>query len=350
MSALRRGGVVLLLAVGGPWTAHGQVTGGDVALLAGRDEPRSAGVGAPALSADVGSGALSAPAIPVPAPALPVSPPVLRVSAGGMLVSASMPDHPASAVSPGSLLVTRPAPPERRLPRESTGRIARATVMSALVPGAGQFYVGQRRGWVYLTLEVIAWGFWIDRRSAGADARDRYRDFAWDEARIHDGPRVDGDFDFYETLSNWERSGAYDVDPASAGVQPESDVATFNGTIWRRAEGLYLPGGADTPESDPGYLRALGYYADFAYADGFLWDWRGSGEARETYAGLIRSSDDRYREATNVMGAIIANHVVSAVDAFLSSRGMALPVEARVLPAAGIGGTRWTAHMSLKPR
>lgn len=236
--------------------------------------------------------------------------------------------------------------PERRIQASETPSVAKPVVLSAVVPGVGQLTLGQRRGWLYLALEAVAWGFYLDRRAAGVDGRDAYRDFAWEEARLHAQPRVEGEFDYYETMSKWDRSGAYDVDPDASGVQPESDMTTYNGNIWTRATGIFVPGD-DPPEVDPGYQRALAYYSDRAYRSAFLWDWRGDEGARGTYTDMIKSSDDYFRQATNVLGAIIANHLVSAVDAFFSARGMSTPVEARFAPMYGSATGRWTAFVSV---
>ena len=223
--------------------------------------------------------------------------------------------------------------PFRTPRRQEAPSAGRATFLSAVLPGAGQHVLGQRRKWLYLALEATGWVFYVDRRSSGSDLAGAYRDFAWSEARIQNGPRVDGDFDYYERLSKWGRSGAYDADPGSAGIQPETDPSTWNGSVWGLAERLFLPDGPSTPPTDPQYQRALEYYADRGYDDTFLWDWAGTGSAQEEYTDLISASDDRYRQATNILGGIIANHVVSAVDAFLSARGLANPAEMRVSPA-----------------
>jgi hypothetical protein len=236
-------------------------------------------------------------------------------------------------------------PPVR--PQAATRSPGRATLYSTVIPGAGQHLLGQKRKWAYLALEAAGWFFYVDRRSSGGDLKAAYRDFAWEEARIQLAPRVDGDFDYYETLTKWGQSGAFDADPGSNGIQPEEDPATFNGSIWRLATGLFLPGGPSTPPSDPQYQRALAYYQERGYGTDFLWDWNGTGTAQDEYADLISASDERYRQATNVLGAIIANHVVSAVDAFLSARGVSTPSEIRVAPVFDPSGSRWHAHVSL---
>jgi hypothetical protein len=270
------------------------------------------------------------------------------------------------ALPPGTPMEGRPVAPEAgwaggppdigwtqpwaipRRPRQSSPpSVAVVTALSAVLPGAGQHVLGQRRKWAYLAIEGLAWGFWIDRRSAAGDFRDRYRDLAWNEARIRSTPRVDGDFEYYETLSKWQRSGAFDADVDAAGVQPEADPLTFNGSIWALAVRIYLPDGAMTPENDLRYQRALTYYQERAYGTELLWDWTGTADARQTYADLIGESDRHFQQATNVLGVLIANHVVSTVDAFLTARGLAVPGEARVVPAFGGRGTGWTATVRL---
>lgn len=197
--------------------------------------------------------------------------------------------------------------------------VAVATASSAVIPGVGQLLLGQRRGWGYLALEALGWWAWTNRRGAGADARQAYRDFAWEQGRVQSSARVEGNFDYYETMSDWDRSGAFDADPTTAGVQPETDPTTFNGSIWSLATRLF-PDLSGAPDGEP-RPEALGYYVERAYGTEFGWDWTTAGPgARNRFEELIEESDDKYRQATNVLGAILAHHVVSGVDAFLSAR------------------------------
>lgn len=276
----------------------------------------------------VGAGSLGVPAA-VAQPtkdAHRVEWPVLSPPTG--VTDASIPGRLDTAPSAAALRSLRPFVLPQVLDARS---LAANTALSAALPGAGQLRLGQRRAWAYLALETGAWVYYANRRSAEGSARIRYRDFAWDRARIQPSTRVDGDFDYYETLSKWTRSGAWDADPGTAGVQPETDPSAFNGSIWSLADRIYQPG-PGAPPGDPRLEQALAWYRERAYGPEFLWDWSGTGTARSEYAGLIRDSDARSRQATNALGVVLANHVVSAVDALLSSRGRTVPVEARFAP------------------
>ena len=53
---------------------------------------------------------------------------------------------------------------------------------------------------------------------------------------------------------------------------------------------------------------------------GFQWSWRDHSLEHEVFRETIRRSDDGFRRAQNQVGLLLANHVVSAVDALISSR------------------------------
>lgn len=234
-------------------------------------------------------------------------------------------------------------PPQQITPDPGPGTVA---LLSLGLPGAGQHVMGQRRKWVYLALEVVGWAFFLERRGAGGDLRNEYRTLAWDRARTQTGPRIDGDFDYYETLTKWARSGAFDEDPSASGLQPEGDPSTFNGSVWALSQQIFLPGGGPVPPDDPSYVNALDYYRERAYGEEFLWDWSGSPGAQQGFSDVISESDDRFRQATTALGLVIANHLVSAADAFLASRGVQPPARIRVTPRTS-PGQGWEAAVTV---
>lgn len=228
--------------------------------------------------------------------------------AGSGAVAWTVPDLPVSAGAPSAYVALR----------------------SLAVPGWGQWVLGQRRGIAYAALEASLWIAWVERRARAGELRDRYRDLAWTSARLAHGPRRDGPWAYYEHLTRWMRSGVFDRDPGTPGVQPEEDPDTFNGRIWSLALSIHGGGGTAAP-GDPGFPAALAWYGERAYGDGYLWDWTGKEPQLAEFRRLIDESDQRFRQATTALGAVLANHVLSATDAFLSSRTPLLP-EARLAP------------------
>lgn len=195
-----------------------------------------------------------------------------------------------------------------------------AFLYSALVPGFGQRKLGQGRWIAYLAVEGASWIAFGHARWSAADLRGQYRDLAWDVARRFDGSRVDGDFSYYEAMEKFEASGAFDTDPAAPGVQPQMDRSTFNGLAWSLATEIYFPSGANPLPGDPEYEAALAHYEARAYDERFEWSWAGQSAARTDYENLIDSSDGYSRRASRFLGVVIANHLLSGVDAFVTAR------------------------------
>lgn len=194
-----------------------------------------------------------------------------------------------------------------------------ATLASLAVPGSGQLLRDRDRGWAYLGVEALALLGYLERSRSGDALRDRYRDLAWEVARIRNRPREDGDFGYYEALAQYPSSGAWDRDADAEGIQPETDPDTYNGRIWTLAREIYLGGGRGEPGSE-GYDRALAYYRERGYGPGMRWSWSDEPRARARYRNLIDRSDARFQEATIALGVVLGNHILSAVDAYVASR------------------------------
>jgi hypothetical protein len=193
---------------------------------------------------------------------------------------------------------------------------------SLVIPGSGQLMTGRSRGLVNLALEVwliarvLAW----DRKADG-EARE-YRDLAFNVARrAFTNVRQDGPFEYYETMEKWVESGEFDIDPGP-GFQPETDTTTFNGSVWLLARRTFFsnPDSAP-PQESPAFIGALAFYRTRAVTDDFRWSWRNAQLEQDAFRSVIRASDEAYRQRTNFLGALVLNHLASAVDAFLSARG-----------------------------
>ena len=105
----------------------------------------------------------------------------------------------------------------------------------------------------------------------------------------------------------------------------------------------YLDRLFETGQVRAAYQSALAYYDVRAYDSAFLWDWSAVPGGREELGQLISASDDRYRQATTALGLVIANHLISAADAYLSARGGRPSVRLGFEPRMTVGGPAWSA-------
>ena len=194
-------------------------------------------------------------------------------------------------------------------------------VASLLVPGSGQLLGGQSRGLLYLAAEV-----WIVARAAAAHSRgsskaSAFRTLAFQVARRPYATQdLAGPWDYYEAMAAWPESGAYDSDTGSVFV-PERDSTTYNGHLWRLASDTYFANPDSLPAPDsPAFLAAMAFYRTHAVTDAYRWSWRNARLEQDVYRNTIRASDASYQQATNWLGALVVNHLVSAIDAFVSLR------------------------------
>jgi hypothetical protein len=209
---------------------------------------------------------------------------------------------------------------------------------SLLVPGTGQLLARQERGAVYLAAEVwlVARALALDRR--GRRERGRYRELAFRVARSRFTPtRVDGPFTYYEAMERFVESGLFDLDPGP-GFAPESDTTTFNGALWLLARRTFFANPDSSPAPDsPQYRSAIAFYRARAVTPEFQWSWRDARLEQDVFRQSIRASDEAFRSLTNYLGALLVNHLVSAVDALVSARGRRVAVPALRLEASGAG-------------
>jgi hypothetical protein len=193
---------------------------------------------------------------------------------------------------------------------------------SLVVPGSGQLLARRDRGIVYLAAEVwfvaraLAWS------QQGRTLRAQFQTLSFEVAREQFTPgRVDGPWDYYETMGHYVESGAYNTATASGAFAPETDTLTFNGAMWLLARRNYFTNPDSIPApSDPRYQAALAFYRQRAFGDAFRWSWKDARLEMDVYRQTIHDSDNAYRAATNYLGAILANHLSSFVDAFIVAR------------------------------
>jgi hypothetical protein len=192
---------------------------------------------------------------------------------------------------------------------------------SMLLPGSGQLAAGQSRGIIYLALEAWLVSSAITEGHTGQTQRNQYQDLAFDIARRPFVTfRIDGPWDYYESMEKFVESGRYDLSSGPI-FAPETDTTTFNGFTWQLARRTFFPNPDSTPDiqSAP-YQAALNFYKARAVADAFRWSWRGARLEQDVYRQAILTSDNAFRARTNYLGALVLNHLSSAIDALISTR------------------------------
>jgi len=190
---------------------------------------------------------------------------------------------------------------------------------SLLLPGSGQLMGRQDRGAVYLATEIYLVSRFLQLNRDASRESERFHSLAYDIARRAFSPiRRDTVFEYYEQMERFAESGRYNTSPA-AGFTPESDPSTYNGSVWLLARRTLWPDPNVLPDSGL-YWRAVDFYRARAVGPAFQWSWRDHSLEHEVFRETIRKSDDGFRRAQNQVGLLLANHVVSAVDALISSR------------------------------
>jgi hypothetical protein len=246
---------------------------------------------------------------------------------------------PAGGARDAVRTVPRLAPgfPDDR--RQNGPRTSPLFLASAVLPGAAQFLMGEDRWVPYVAVEAWALISYQQQRRLARSLERRYRDVAWQVARrVSVGERRDTVFEYYEAMAQYNSSGGWMPDGG-----PERQAGTFNGDLWRLAQALYLPSGQPAPPGSAAYDAAVAYYLARAIPPGYSWAWGVNFLEQEVFADLISESDAAFRSAGRYVGVILANHVTSAVEAFISARlrqlaGEAVRIEGGPVRPADGGG------------
>ena len=234
---------------------------------------------------------------------------VLPLKAGGQSLAMTRAGIMASVKSPDSA-PDRPGP-----------SVAAATLASAIVPGAGQAMLKSGRAFIYAGVEALGWIRYSRQESDGNRFRARYRELSRGVARAAFNPAgPEGDWDYYERMGKFAASGAYDRVPGGD-LDPEADPATYNGSIWLLARQTYWRDPEASPAaSSPEFQSALAFYRTRAVPADLQWSWIGAAEGFQQYRRSVSASNAAFKRAEQTAGLIIANHILSAVDAYVSVR------------------------------
>jgi hypothetical protein len=171
---------------------------------------------------------------------------------------------------------------------------ALAASLSAILPGAGQLYVGENSGWLFAALEAAGWGgWWWQRREA-----DRLNRDAATVAGTPDDPASGWSF------QRW--SDATEGDPAALAELYAADREAFYNAI----------------ATDPAY--------------GAGWS---SAEEQLAFSTLRSRADTRRESARLYATALWIHHLVAAVDALRAARFHNLPLRENLRVRVGSRGT-----------
>lgn len=199
--------------------------------------------------------------------------------------------------------------PLGQAPRASERALQFAPLTSALVPGSGQFLLGQNRFVVYSAVEVLVWWQYGKHAREQKQQERSYKDIARQVARAHFSTAApDGPWSYYEAMRDWTESGAYST-ADSGPVVPESNINTYNGHLWHLALQTHAT-----------VADAMVQYERDAIKPDFQWSWRNAEFQRDVFAQLTNKRNDAFRAAQQDLMVIVANHLLSAVDAFATFR------------------------------
>ena len=124
-------------------------------------------------------------------------------------------------------------------------------------------------------------------------------------------------------LTKFNTSGAFDVDPHSSGSAARRRIqgpSTGPSGPWPRTSTSQRTRRTRRKQDSEPYERASAYYSSRAYGPELAWNWGTNVLHQEEYGGLIRDADEALGHSTSIIGVIIANHLLSAVDALVSGR------------------------------
>ena len=153
----------------------------------------------------------------------------------------------------------------------------KAGLLSAMIPGAGEFYLGNKaKARYFFAAEALTWVGFIAFRTYGSWKKDDYIEYA---ARYADAQIEDKDDKFHDLVGFY--SSIYEYNTLGRVGDPDRE---------------YLE---DTPENH------------------WLWD---SSEDQATYRSLKTSSKDAYNRANFALGLAAVTRIISVIDAVRDAR------------------------------
>jgi hypothetical protein len=188
-----------------------------------------------------------------------------------------------------------------------------ASLASLVIPGSGQYMLGNDRFVAYLAVEALGW--WKYSKDV-AERSARERDFKELAVRVarknfalpNSTSFRDADWSYYEWMRDEIESGQFSLSP-SGPTKPDTNLKTYNGKRWALAQ-----------STQPNYEAALAQYEREAIRPEYRWSWSSSELQHDLYVRLTDKRNDAARAAFKDLLVIGANHFFSMVDAFTTLR------------------------------
>lgn len=192
---------------------------------------------------------------------------------------------------------------------------------SAAVPGSGQAMLGQDRFIAYLAVELFAVLGYVDQHNAQMRATSRYEGLAANVARsFYPGPYPTGNWAYYEIMEHYPQSGVFNLDPVGT-FTPEVDVTTYNGAAWLLARQTYWTDPNVQPDpASAEYRKALAFYIGRAIQPLYRFSWVNARLEQDVYVQTVAQRNQAARDARSQLGILLANHLLSMVDAYVTMR------------------------------
>jgi hypothetical protein len=225
----------------------------------------------------------------------------------------------------------------------------RAFLYSTIVPGAGELWAGSRkRAALFFGLEVIGLGMYLNWNSEGNDLEDEFR-------RRADGEWNPWDYLGWRGSRNSRFSSLTHALPCSSYVASAPSSTSVSDAI------------ADCPDRDvQQYYELIGKYDQFIAGWDDIVDADGNRvtaaavDSAENFHSALRltyevdrnDSNKLLKRASNMLGLIMVNHVISAIDAARVARARSegqseASLSRRTRLAFGLGGTTGRTPMLL---
>ena len=204
---------------------------------------------------------------------------------------------------------------------------ALAFMMSAVVPGAGQFYA-DKKWWSagFLGVEALGWGLWYNRKTYGEDMEDEYEQFA------------NSNWSFNKWLGEWISNPdlygqSHEINVILVDEQGdiiEGSVFTVDEDYYETKDEMFNEFGSQNPDGVI-EVKSRDYYENIGKYDQFAAGWSDYdpeanpdtvllGGMRKNYVNKRDDSNQALKMATKSLTVVMFNHLFSALHAQFAAK------------------------------